>query len=80
MSDVKMTDHQPSRPSWHCRWCSAAWPCESARYALLAAYTGATVSLSLNMTMFMCEAMADLPATECGNIYARFIGWVRHVR
>jgi hypothetical protein len=35
------------------------------------------VSLALFMTAYFVDAANDLPLNQCGDLYARFYGWVR---
>jgi hypothetical protein len=72
-----VSPHTPMRPSWRCAGCGGEWPCPSARRRLLAEYEGATVSLALYLASNFVDAAADLPDLPAGNLYRRFLGWVR---
>ncbi len=72
-----MSAHVPQRLTWLCAGCGDDWPCRTRRRQLLAEYTGAPVSLGLLMASALVDAMADLPAEPAGELYERFLGWVR---
>lgn len=69
--------HQPVRPVWSCASCGREWPCPSRRGQLLAEYDGALVSLSVTMSSYLYEAVGDLPKVYAGELYQRFLGWIR---
>jgi hypothetical protein len=72
-----MSTHNPVRPSWTCGGCVAAWPCQTRRAELLAEYDGATTSLALYLGVCLVDAAGDLPHALAGELYTRFLGWVR---
>jgi hypothetical protein len=79
MEHAMNSDHRPRRPYWSCQWCSTPWPCGSAQDSLLATYDGATVSLCLFMGQMLVEACIDLGnSVGGGDLYDRFLVWVRH--
>ncbi|WIM94831.1 hypothetical protein ACTOB_006885 [Actinoplanes oblitus] len=70
-------EHTRERPSWECRSCGCAWPCEPAR-AILAAESD-RVSLALYMSGHLEQAVADLPRRPPHEMFDRFLRWT-HVR
>jgi hypothetical protein len=73
--------HNAIARTWICTGCGEPWPCATRRRQLLAQYADAEVSLSLLLAAAMIEAagepggvLRDVPA---GDLYARFIGWLR---
>jgi hypothetical protein len=69
--------HMPARPAWICACCWESWPCHTRRAQLRAEFDGAPVSLGLLMGAHFVEAAHDLPAVTAGELYARFLGWIR---
>jgi len=69
--------HTAVRPSWVCPSCDVPWPCATARRDLRAEYADAPVSLGLYLAACMVEAAEQLPAESTGELYARFLGWIR---
>jgi hypothetical protein len=69
--------HQPVRPIWTCTSCGLEWPCPSRRAQLLAEYEGAVISLGLAMSAYLQDAAQDLPTAYAGDLYGRFLGWIR---
>jgi hypothetical protein len=49
----------------------------SGRAQLLAEYSAADLSLSLYLAARLVEAAHDQPGTGAGDLYARFLGWMR---
>ena len=72
-----VTLHHPQRPSWVCSGCGDLWPCHTRRLELLAEYTGAVISLGLNMAAHFIDACVDLPGHLAGDLHGRFLGWIR---
>ena len=69
--------HTAVRPSWTCATCDVPWPCATARGQLRAEYDGAPTSLGLYLAACMVEAAGHLPDMPSGELYARFLGWMR---
>ncbi|MCW2643299.1 MAG: hypothetical protein JWP76_5605 [Dactylosporangium sp.] len=67
----------PMRPAWTCAGCGSDWPCQTKRSQLVAEYDRAYVSLGLLMSGYFVDAAEDLPLHPCGDLYARFVRWVR---
>jgi hypothetical protein len=44
---------------------------------LFAEYGRSEVSLALYLSSCLVEATRDLPFTDAGQLYSRFIGWLR---
>jgi hypothetical protein len=57
--------------------CSLPWPCETRRRQLIAEYDRAKVSLSLLMSAYFVDAANDLPDVPAGELYGRFVLWIR---
>ncbi len=72
-----MTVHTPLRPAWTCTGCGADWPCPTRRSQLTAEYPAADLPLSLYLAACLVEAAYDQPNVSAGELYARFLGWVR---
>jgi len=70
--------HNPVRPLWTCSGCGDPWPCVSRQRQLLAEYGRAPVALAIYMTALFVDAVCDLPRTPAGELYQRFLGWIRH--
>lgn len=68
--------HVPLRPIWMCTACGVDWPCVTKRRHLQAEYGRAPVSLSLLMSSYFVDAAVDMPAVPCGQMHARFLGWL----
>lgn len=71
------TFHVPMRPLWICAGCAQDWPCPSRRGQLTAEYERARVCLSLVMASHFVEASEDLAEVPAGELYLRFLGWLR---
>ncbi|MGC9667471.1 hypothetical protein ACNTMW_13050 [Planosporangium sp. 12N6] len=69
--------HLPVRPTWTCVCCGNGWPCETGRRQLLIEYDGATAMLGLVMSTHFVRAAEDLPVVPAGQLYHRFVGWIR---
>ncbi len=72
-----MSTHNPVRPTWRCVGCGGPWPCPTRQRELRAEFTGATVSLSLYLAGMFVDAVQDLPHAPSGELYRRFLAWVR---
>ena len=57
--------------------CDVPWPCATAQRQLLAEYDGAPTSPGLYLAACMVEAAGHLPDLPSGELYARFLGWMR---
>ncbi|WP_341718019.1 flavin reductase [Micromonospora sp. FIMYZ51] len=71
-------EHPPSRPTWRCRNCGAAWPCSAAKLRLLGPYREDRTALLLHLAALYAEAAAQLgdgPSPE--GLYDRFVSWAR---
>lgn len=69
--------HMPMQPSWQCTGCGTAWPCETTKLRLLVEYEGSKTTLGLLMAMRHADAAGDLRDVPAGELYERFLGWVR---
>ncbi len=72
-----MSAHIPLRPGWSCAGCGGQWPCGPRQRQLRAEYGGVSVSLAMFLAACMVEAAYDLPDCPAGQLYDRFLGWVR---
>lgn len=68
--------HQPRRPVWTCRQCGHEWPCVPARAYILEAWE--QTSRAMTMAAYFLQACEDMPAAPAGELYRRFLGWVRN--
>jgi hypothetical protein len=62
-----------ARPSWDCRRCGKAWPCDPARELLAAELD--RISLAIFMWVNLEEAVGDLPRGPASELFDRFISW-----
>jgi hypothetical protein len=69
--------HHPDRPSWDCRGCGEAWPCQPARAQLERAYGRDRVGLSVYMGTLLHAAAGEIPPDVDGQLFSRFLGWTR---
>jgi hypothetical protein len=69
--------HVPQRPGWECRACGQAWPCPVAKRCLQIEYTAEPVNVALYAAAQHAAAVVDLPGEPAGEMYARFVGWLR---
>lgn len=80
MSAAPPHDHIPSRPTWRCRACGAAWPCGAAKVRLLAEYRDNTPGLMVYLVTLREEATVQLaelnPGTPPPDLHRRFTDWV----
>jgi hypothetical protein len=74
---VASIEHQADKPSWDCGSGGRPWPCDPARERLRA--EGAGTPLAVLMSMYLEEAVAELPAAPPGEIFDWFIAWTRPV-
>ncbi|GAA3254348.1 hypothetical protein ACFO1B_51360 [Dactylosporangium siamense] len=75
-NDVRTMVHLPERPTWVCRRCGGAWPCQTQRRQLVAKFADAPeVPLTL-MTVRYAEATEDLGVAELPGLDRRFLGWI----
>ena len=70
---VDAAEHTAQRPSWDCRSCSKAWPCDPARERLISEMD--RVSLAVFMWANLEEAAGQLLQTPPSELFERFIGW-----
>ncbi|MBF9134271.1 hypothetical protein I0C86_35865 [Plantactinospora sp. S1510] len=68
--------HTPTRPTFRCRTCGAAWPCSPARLSLLVAYRGDPLGLLTYLSAQLHRARHDLPHLDPAGLSARFLDWV----
>ncbi|MBX7269856.1 flavin reductase [Micromonospora sp. Llam7] len=72
--------HIPSRPTWRCAACGAAWPCSPAKLRLLAEYKGSMAALMVYLVTLREEAAAQLAELDSGprpvSLHRRFTDWV----
>ena len=66
-------DHSPERPSWDCRLCGKAWPCDPAREDLVAALD--RVGLAVYMWLNLEDAVMEVPRMPPSELFERFIAW-----
>jgi hypothetical protein len=69
--------HVPQRPGWECRACGHEWPCPVARRCLQAEYAVEPVNVALYAASQFSAASVDLPGESAGEMYVRFVGWLR---
>jgi hypothetical protein len=72
-----MSVHVAVRPAWTCVGCGQPRPCLTRQRELFAEYGRSQVSLALYLSSCLVEATRDLPFTDAGQLYSRFIGWLR---
>lgn len=72
-----VSTHLAARPQWTCGGCGLPWPCLTRRRELLAEYSGSHVSLALYLSSCLVESSRDLPREPAGDLYMRFLGWIR---
>ncbi|WP_203998126.1 flavin reductase [Micromonospora lutea] len=71
-------EHVPSRPTWRCRACGAAWPCGRAKLRLLGEYRQDRVALLVHLAELYAEAAAQLgDVTSVVGLFDRFVSWAR---
>jgi hypothetical protein len=75
------TGHIPVTPTWLCARCREPWPCPEKVAQLLAEVArgeqGVWTHVHLYLSCQLAEAAGDLPAVVAGDLYDRFMGWVR---
>lgn len=74
---VRMTTHQPRRPTWQCGRCGQPWPCSPARVELSEAYDGDRVGMAVYMAIQLYEAAAEAASVTSEDLYERFVAWTR---
>lgn len=67
--------HFPDRPSWLCRQCDEAWPCQEAKDDIVA--TMDRVGRVIYMGLHMVDAVSDQLDADSAAIFDRFVGWAR---
>ncbi|PTA44466.1 flavin reductase [Micromonospora sp. RP3T] len=72
-----MSAHHPVKPTWTCDGCARDWPCRSRRRELRAEYNGASASLAVYLAAQFVDAVRDLGHVPTGDLYRRFLGWIR---
>jgi hypothetical protein len=70
---VDADEHVAERPSWDCRSCGKAWPCDPARERLISELD--RVSLAIFMWIILEEAVGDLPREPASDLFERFVRW-----
>lgn len=68
--------HVPDRPSWQCRQCGAAWPCEPAKDDIVAT-TDRTCRM-IYLGLHLADAIVDQPGADPAAVFDRFVGWARN--
>jgi hypothetical protein len=76
-SPVAGVSHYPIRRTWRCTGCDRDWPCDTRRQQLVREYADAPTSLTLLMAAAFVEASADLAELTAGDLYHRFLSWIR---
>jgi hypothetical protein len=69
--------HTPLRPHWDCSACGRPSPCPAAKTAITQVLTGRRIATV--MAEWMHLAAGDLPTTEPGALFDRFLLWTRRV-
>jgi hypothetical protein len=72
-----MIDHLPHRLTWDCASCGMPWPCRTRRVDLLTEYQEAPVALAVYLAWAFVECSTELQEVPAGELYARFLGWLR---
>lgn len=75
-NDVRTMVHLPERPTWVCRRCGGAWPCQAQRRQLMAKFAYVPEVLLTLMTVQHAEATEDLGIAELSELDQRFLGWI----
>lgn len=68
-------NHRPCRPAWICAVDAAAWPCPTAREALIDAHRIDPDALSSHLSALLRQAASDLRPADPAHLYPRFIAW-----
>ncbi|GAB3843727.1 hypothetical protein GCM10029963_19200 [Micromonospora andamanensis] len=72
--------HVPSRPTWRCQACGAAWPCSPAKLRLLAVYRDDKPALMVHLIELREEAAGQLAESgsdeDAAGLHRRFTDWV----
>ncbi|WP_091294431.1 hypothetical protein [Micromonospora halophytica] len=69
--------HVPVRPGWQCAGCGEPWPCQVRRDRLLSEYAQNRAALGVYLGLHLADASSDLRREPAGDLYARFLGWLR---
>ncbi len=69
--------HLPNRPAWTCQVCEQPYPCPTRRTQLLAEFGGASVQLTVFMSIDLMDAVAELPGVKGADLHRRFF-WYRY--
>lgn len=69
--------HVPIRPGWECAGCGRPWPCPDRRDRLLINYAGNRAALGVYLGLQLADATSDLRHHPAGDLYTRFLGWLR---
>ncbi|MEH0981185.1 hypothetical protein [Micromonospora sp. CPCC 205556] len=82
VSLAELGRHVASRPTWRCRACAAAWPCQPAKLRLRTEYAHDRPGLAVYLCLLMHDAITDRLRTRPDHIdpahyFTRFIGWTR---
>lgn len=76
---INTPEHTAERPSWMCRVCGAAWPCDPAKKAMRdeAQRTYLGMLMWGFMDDFINDIISDEHPNEFSTAFERFIGWTR---
>lgn len=66
-------EHMAARPTWDCRTCGEAWPCEVAQKQMIGEMD--PTQLRIFVWMQMEEAAEDIPGMKAGEMFERFLAW-----
>lgn len=69
--------HLANRPAWTCQVCEEPYPCATRRVQLLGEFGGASVQLSVFMSIDYMDAMDELPDVPAEELHRRFF-WYRY--
>lgn len=72
---VRDVEHQPT-PSYACHACTAPWPCQRARIALLASFRGDRTGLMVYLGAHLARALEQLPDTHPALIAGQILYWI----
>lgn len=77
-NDVNLKAHHlPVRPGWSCTCCEEAWPCAARRSQLVEERRTNRMTVAAVMAGHLRTAVEDLPDVPVGELYERFLGWLR---
>jgi hypothetical protein len=78
---VIKTAHVPLRPAFDCANCGEPWPCVPAKVELTGEYQGDVIGLGQYLSLQLVDAMDQAALNHewgpVGNLYDRFLGWMR---